>query len=98
MGGLQGLVLGLRTNRRSGLSLDETALDGTVEFDEVIATTSSASPRRGDSSFSDPVRSTISAPIRHISSERYVDRKRVFGISRLPEKKGKNCQLVEQRS
>jgi len=93
-GGLQGLVLGLRTDSCSGLSLDETALDGTVEFDKVTATTSSALTRKGKSSLGGPERSTTPAPIRHISSERYVDRKRVFGISRLPEKKGKNLLQI----
>jgi P-type Ca2+ transporter type 2C len=94
LGGLQGLVLGLRTHRSSGLSLDETALDGTVGFDEVTATTSSAFPRKGKPSPRGLARSTTSSSIRHASSERYVDRKRVFGISRLPEKKSKNLLQI----
>ncbi|RFU24940.1 hypothetical protein B7463_g11403, partial [Scytalidium lignicola] len=94
LGGLHGLVLGLRTDCSSGLSLDEMALDGTVEFDEVTATTSSAFPRKGKPSPRGLVRSTTSSSIRHASSERYVDRKRVFGTSRLPEKKSKNLLQI----
>lgn len=36
LGGLSGLEKGLRTDMRSGLSIDETVLDGTVTFDEVF--------------------------------------------------------------
>jgi hypothetical protein len=69
--GLPELVKGLRTDSSSGLSLDETALDGTVEFDEVTILTSSAFPPQGNSSPSDPVRSTPSSPIRLANSERF---------------------------
>jgi Ca2+-transporting ATPase len=94
LGGLQGLVLGLRTHCSSGLSLDETALDGTMEFDEVTATISLAFPRKGKPSPRGLVRSTTSSLIRYISSKRYIDRKRVFGISRLLEKKSKSLLQI----
>jgi len=94
LGGLPGLVKGLRTDRSSGLSLDETVLDGTVEFDEATVSTSSAFPPQGNSSPSDPARSTPPSPIRLANPELYVDRKRVFGINRLPEKKAKNILQI----
>jgi P-type Ca2+ transporter type 2C len=93
LGGLQGLELGLRTDRSSGLSLDETVLDGTVEFDEVAATSTSAFSSKGKLSPRGLVRSIASSSIRHANSERYVDRKLVFGIS-LPEKKNKNLLQI----
>lgn len=69
LGGLAGLVHGLRTDYRSGLSVDETVVD-----------------RRNYSTF----RSNSPA-----ASDLYVDRKRVFGINRLPERKPKSiCQLM----
>jgi Ca2+-transporting ATPase len=94
LGGLQGLVLGLRTDSSSGLSLDETALDGTVDFDEITGATGSAFPFNGVPSLGRRRRSTTSAPIRHTSSKPYVDRKRVFGISRLPEKEHKGLLQI----
>jgi P-type Ca2+ transporter type 2C len=94
LGGLPELVKGLRTDSASGLSLDETTLDGTVEFDEVTMRTSSAFPPQGNSSPGDPMRSTPSSPIRLANSEQYVDRKRVFGINRLPETKAKNLLQI----
>ena len=81
LGGLRGVVLGLRTDTSSGLSLDETTLDGAVKFEEVTLRTTFASTRLVP-------RSTSSA-ISQANAERYVDRKRVFGINRLPEKKAK---------
>jgi len=94
LGGLQGIVLGLRTDSSSGLSLDETALDGTVDFDEITGAIGSAFPFNGVSSVGRRRRSTTSAPIRHTSSKPYVDRKRVFGISRLPEKEHKGLLQI----
>ena len=87
VGGLQGLEMGLRTNCSSGLSLDETSLDGTVELDNILQITRATSPGEGGSSLAGLLHNTVSTPIRHTSSEPYVDRKRVFGISRLPERK-----------
>jgi P-type Ca2+ transporter type 2C len=94
LGGLQGIVHGLRTNSSSGLSLDETLLDGSVNFDDVTldATTTASSstfPSHGSLSTGSRRHSTASAPLYHGSSELYADRKRVFGTSRLPERKSK---------
>jgi P-type Ca2+ transporter type 2C len=69
LGGLAGLVNGLRTDSRSGLSVDETVVDG-----------------RNYSTF---------RPVSPANSELYVDRKRVFGVNKLPERKPKSiCQLM----
>jgi Ca2+-transporting ATPase len=94
LGGLQGLVLGLQTDRSSGLSLDETILDRTVEFDNVAVTRHPAFPHEGTPSSHHPRRSSTSTTIRHANPERYIDRKRVFGISRLPEKKSKSLLQI----
>ena len=94
LGGLQGLALGLRTDSSSGLSLDETALDGSVDFDEVTGALSSTFPFTGLPSLGRRWRSTTSVPIRHTSSKPYVDRKRVFGISRLSERKHKGLLQI----
>ncbi|PKX94280.1 putative P-type calcium ATPase [Aspergillus novofumigatus IBT 16806] len=70
LGGLQGLEKGLRTNLRSGLSVDETTLEGTVSFEEGPPARSNTAPaKRQDDAFS--------------------DRKRVYSLNKLPEKKPK---------
>ncbi|OBT79226.1 hypothetical protein VF21_01719 [Pseudogymnoascus sp. 05NY08] len=83
LGGLDGLEKGLRTNRDSGLSVEETFLEGTVTVDNVqtpaldglkkasrTGTSGSHHSKKGHDLFS--------------------DRKRVFQDNRLPEKKGKS--------
>jgi P-type Ca2+ transporter type 2C len=94
LGGLQGLLLGLRTDGSSGLSLDETALDGTVDLDEITGAASSAFPRNGVPSLGRRRWSTTSSTARHTNAELYVDRKRVFGISRLAERKSKSLLQI----
>ena len=84
LGGLLGLERGLRTNRQSGLSLDEIGLDGTVSFEEVV--------KAGHEEFG-PVKRTktsgsmVSPAV--VSENAFSDRKRIFGDNRLPEKKAK---------
>ncbi|KAJ5578083.1 ATPase P-type K/Mg/Cd/Cu/Zn/Na/Ca/Na/H-transporter [Penicillium hispanicum] len=82
LGGLRGLERGLRTDVRSGLSMDETTLDGTVGFEEVAV--------------SDPLPKAASpttpaaAPETHVttdSDESYGDRRRIFGTNKLPERR-----------
>ncbi|TVY39448.1 Calcium-transporting ATPase [Lachnellula occidentalis] len=96
LGGLAGLEKGLRTDRRSGLSVDERELDGTVTFDEAKEAAKNVSPEllddsktplaRVDSKDSEPpVRRTNTA-----SQEAFCDRKRIFNDNRLPVKKGKS--------
>ena len=90
VGGLQGLVHGLRTDSSSGLSLDEVILDGIGTSDEVPAPTNPGIQRQGTLSLGRIGRLVPPAVARYSSSERYVDRRRVFGDNRLPEKETKN--------
>ena len=86
LGGLKGLEKGLRSNRRDGLSLDETELDGTVPFDQAVA----AGEDKGSEDF-DPslARRTTTTTSRKVTEDSFKDRKRIFGVNRLPEKKAK---------
>ena len=94
LGGLAGLEKGLRTDRRAGLSIDETDLDGTVSFEDATAAAGKHSSPHDDSK--GPVarvdtKSTArsvhrAAPV----ADGFLDRKRVFKDNRLPVKKGKN--------
>jgi Ca2+-transporting ATPase len=84
LGGLVGLERGLRTNRQSGLSVDEVGLEGTVSFEEAV--------KAGHDELG-PVRrtktsSSLANPPR-VSKNAFSDRKRIFGDNRLPEKKAK---------
>jgi Ca2+-transporting ATPase len=94
LGGLRGLEQGLRTDSSSGLSMDETTLDGTVDFNSVTRAASSTFAENGVLSLGSAPCPTASAPIRHTSSEPYIDRKRVFGINRLPERKSKSLLQI----
>lgn len=95
LGGLAGLEKGLRTNRKVGLSVDETDLDGTVSFEEAKAA--------GKISLSPPATADSKAPLTRADTkssiqsrrggageEAFFDRKRVFRDNRLPVKKGKS--------
>ncbi|KAI1268002.1 putative calcium P-type ATPase [Xylariaceae sp. FL1019] len=97
LGGLAGLEKGLRSNRETGLSIDEAKLDGIVSFEEAtnrqpskLATEGVSSPKSPET----PVRRR-STTSKRSSIEGFTDRKRVFKDNRLPEKKGKSfLQLV----
>ncbi|KAM0459942.1 hypothetical protein ACHAO4_002068 [Trichoderma viride] len=90
-GGLRGLVLGLRTDLSAGLSVDESSLNGTINFEEAVA---AAHANRT------PAISPVDAPnIRpgltfHIGrsddEDRFVDRRRIFGANRLPRRRQKS--------
>lgn len=87
VGGLPGLERGLRTDRNSGLSMDEQRLDGSVSFEEATATPSPSSDTTA-------VESPELAP-QHSSNEKagqgsFEDRKRIFNDNRLPERKQKS--------
>ncbi|KAK4224301.1 putative type IID cation-transporting ATPase [Podospora fimiseda] len=90
LGGLAGLEKGLRTNRDTGLSPDESALDGTVEFEDVAP---KGTPKYGHHGNTEPevqegnVAATT-APT-HEKGSAFADRKRIFRDNRLPEKKSK---------
>ncbi|EAU38925.1 hypothetical protein ATEG_00279 [Aspergillus terreus NIH2624] len=90
LGGLRGLEKGLRTNINSGLSLDETTLEGSISFEDATSTT----PQ-------DPVPKAASQPPRQAttstmgtspkqSDDSFFDRKRIYTENKLPERKTKN--------
>lgn len=89
LGGLRGIEKGLRTDTRSGLSLDENELDGVVSFEDATASqTTQATPK------------SSSPPPQHHTSEgsnaakpsdgSFTDRIRVYGTNKLPERKAKS--------
>ncbi|KAJ5561813.1 hypothetical protein N7535_003725 [Penicillium sp. DV-2018c] len=84
LGGLRGLEKGLRTDTKSGLSVDETTLDGTVSFEDVAS-----SPKNVPKSFSPkpPPHAATQSSVTTRTGEGYFDRKRIFGDNRLPERK-----------
>lgn len=86
MGGLAGLEKGLRTDRKAGLSMDETTLDGEVTFEEARAAASSPIRQEKQGLTRRETTASMKAP----SDKSYVDRKRVFSDNRLPERKAKN--------
>lgn len=101
LGGLAGLEKGLRTDRRSGLSVDEQSLDGTISFEEATAAASQRSPVLSEQSKSSktPVATKVSSmpptgsghAQSHVQAHgAYSDRQRIFKDNRLPEKKGKS--------
>ncbi|OTA54187.1 calcium-translocating P-type ATPase [Hypoxylon sp. EC38] len=94
LGGLTGLEKGLRTNRNTGLSPDEKHLDGKISFEEATNRSPSKLANEGLESPQTPV-TRSDTHHKHGSDEQFVDRKRVFGDNRIPEKKGKSfLQLV----
>lgn len=93
LGGLAGLEKGLRTDRKTGLSVDEGDLDGTITFEEAKSAAARQSKMNGngyDKEAAERVESQSSTP-RAIDKEHdsFYDRKRIFSDNRLPVKKGK---------
>lgn len=80
MGGLRGLEKGLRADRKAGLNLEETNLDGQVTFRDAVG--------------SDKIRDDAPTQPRtgsgDKSSSTFSDRLRVYKDNRLPAKKGKS--------
>lgn len=83
LGGLVGIEKGLRSNRYTGLSVDETDLDGTVSFEEATA------PGEAPSKPSAPAATTSTLDRKQGKDDSFSDRKRVFRDNRLPAKKTK---------
>ncbi|BDD54720.1 hypothetical protein MAP00_000315 [Monascus purpureus] len=84
LGGLRGLEKGLRTDVHSGLSLDEGPLDGAITFEDAISPSHPQSLPKGVSEDLPPSGPSGSSS-QHDGA--FADRKRVFGINKLPEKK-----------
>ncbi|EHY56179.1 Calcium-transporting ATPase 2 [Exophiala dermatitidis] len=87
LGGLAGLEKGLRTNRYSGLNVDEAGLEGTVSFEEAVKAGAESEEKYGAVKRSNTV-PAMTAPAK-ISETSFADRKRIFKDNRLPEKKAK---------
>jgi Ca2+-transporting ATPase len=86
MGGLVGLEKGLRTDRNSGLSVDEQNLDGSISFEE--ATAAASSPAESEAT---KVAAPRTQPYAGAGAKgSFDDRKRIFNDNRLPERKAKN--------
>ncbi|KAF2645365.1 calcium transporting P-type ATPase-like protein [Massarina eburnea CBS 473.64] len=86
LGGLDGLEKGLRTDRKSGLSLDEQNLDGAVSFEDATALRSTQQPPK-----SSPDQGMHRSDTPHeTGKDGFGDRKRVFRDNRLPERKTKS--------
>ena len=86
LGGLRGLERGLRTDCISGLSIDERHLEGVVSFDEA-RTVSDDDAVIQDSGVPTVTRTATGG--QQLSSDSFIDRKRIFKDNRLPEKKAK---------
>ncbi|KAI1497067.1 calcium-translocating P-type ATPase [Biscogniauxia marginata] len=89
MGGLAGLEKGLRTDRNTGLSVDETALDGLVTFEEVAMKNAPKFGHLGDTLPESKNPTEKSHPSPEGKSAGFIDRKRIFAENRLPDKKSK---------
>lgn len=77
LGGLRGIEKGLRSDRKAGLSMDETRLAGTVSFEQATSKTfNSGESGTGNDASSD--------------GQAFSDRLRIFKDNRLPQKKGKS--------
>jgi len=87
LGGLDGLEKGLRTNRKSGLSVDEVRWDDVVTFED--ATIPKALNTMSKPSLDQNIHRTETTP-QTLSPEAFSDRKRVFSDNRLPERKPKS--------
>jgi P-type Ca2+ transporter type 2C len=86
LGGLAGLEKGLRTDRYSGLSVDEVALDGAISFDDAVGARSTE--KEFGTVKRTPTSGTMGSPA-EVTSESFSDRKRIFKDNRLPQKKAK---------
>lgn len=95
LGGLAGLEKGLRSNRHTGLSVDEVSLHGAVSFEQATSAdgkaltegaASAATDNQDPHSLSNHKGDAAAAP--------FSSRKRVFHDNRLPEKKGKSLLQI----
>lgn len=78
LGGIAGIEKGLRSDRKTGLSLEEQHLDGQISFEEA---TDHENPNAQYVSKGSNSATSASGP--------FSDRVRIFGDNRLPEKKAK---------
>ena len=89
LGGLRGLEKGLRTDLDSGLSVDETHLDGQISFDDA---------RFGGNKVKQDQSSKDVQTIDHEIKDQFVDRLRVYRDNRLPERKADSIWVLIWRA
>lgn len=87
LGGLAGLEKGLRSNRQSGLSIDETGLDGSVSLEEAVKAGMEAEESFGK--IKRIITSGSMSKLPDAKKDAFSDRKRIYRDNRLPEKKAK---------
>lgn len=85
LGGLRGLEKGLRSDRKSGLSPDETFLEGEVTFDQATSQNDKLATEGTGTVAAHRTQTNKSR-----GNESFADRYRVFRDNRLPVKKGKS--------
>jgi Ca2+-transporting ATPase len=94
LGGLAGIEKGLRSNRTTGLSVDEASLNGSVSFEDATSGTSDKALTEGVAPATTGNHEPHSLSLTHHkhdeASDNFSSRKRVFRDNRLPEKKGKS--------
>lgn len=88
LGGLRGIEKGLRTDRFSGLSVDEKTLEGSISFEDARSAVAHDTDRKG-AMRPTMTRSSTSASTK-LAEDSFSDRKRMFKDNRLPEKKPKS--------
>lgn len=86
LGGLSGIEQGLRSDIDSGLSVDETSLDGTITLDDVINYRKKERNLDG-AVLPRPVHTRTWSTKEKSTAEHYSDRLRVFGKNEIPSKK-----------
>ncbi|KAL4894006.1 hypothetical protein BDV59DRAFT_176633 [Aspergillus ambiguus] len=90
LGGLRGLEKGLRTDLNSGLSLDETKLEGSISFEDATSPIShDSNPKAASHPPRQATTSTMGTSSKQ-SNDAFFDRKRIFTQNQLPERKPKN--------
>lgn len=88
LGGLSGIERGLRTDAKSGLGLDETDLSDAVSWEDA---TGSQEPEQAPPETPPEARAKHEVGHYHGKpGEAFADRKRIFGVNVLPERKSKS--------
>lgn len=90
LGGIKGLEVGLRTDRLTGLSLDETTLDGRISFEHAVNSAQGVNGQAKDTSPLVPTATHDVNTLAGLPKDAFADRIRVFKDNRLPVKKTKS--------
>lgn len=90
LGGMRGLEVGLRTDRITGLSLDETTLSGEVTFEQAVNSAQGVNVQVKDTTPLAPTATNNTNTLAGLPKDSFADRIRVFKDNRLPVKKTKS--------